>query len=87
MEIKVKKKDIKNGVKFSKKMCPVSLALRRNGVKRARVYVGHIEHGPRDDRIVTWNPYKVEQFILKFDSGKKVKPFKFVFDEGEEWAV
>ena len=83
MKIKVTEKDIKEGVKFSAKMCPVSLALRRNGVKRPRVYVGHIQHGPRDDWTVTWNPYKVEQFILKFDSGKKVKPFKFVFNEDE----
>ena len=79
MEIKVKKKDIKRGVRNNSKMCPVALALRRNGVQRARVHISFIEHGPRDNWRFTSPTDSVRDFISKFDDGKKVKPFKFVF--------
>ena len=74
--IKVLRRDIKAGTRQSRNSCPVALAVRRARIMPKKdIFVGH---GTLDyDRRWTY-PIHVEDFIGKFDFGKKVSPISFL---------
>lgn len=88
-KIFVTKKDIKNGCQKSCFDCPVALAINRKFKKKEVVGIfvdplwikikfkeeDRITGIPKTLFIAT--PKKVEKFIMKFDSNRKVKPFSF----------
>jgi hypothetical protein len=77
-EIEVTKKDIENGKRQIASKCPVALAVKRDA-KSNSVIVGLGIVMFRKNTKWTSLPLdaKVCSFIKKFDSGHKVKPFKF----------
>jgi len=90
MLISVANKHIKQGRKNKKrgiicfpysKYCPVALALRDAGIN---VSVFETIFSSSKGIIIT--PRSVNRFIVRFDNGKSVKPFKFKFDK-EKYAI
>lgn len=76
--VDVRQCDIYNGAQYWCDSCPVALALARAGVERPRVQCLTI-FGIEDE--VGWQyhmPRSVRRFVARFDSGKPVKPFRFV---------
>ncbi len=84
MKIKVTAKHISNGTALSMCDCPVALALKQQLHKLVIVQVDQLEYMPYSHAskycFVTRTsdtPKKVKQFIKRFDSGKRVRPFSF----------
>jgi hypothetical protein len=73
LKIVVTEEDIEAGRKFSSTLCPVGRAIHRE-IGHEDYQVGsktlYIEGRSRKSSA------KIRQFILDFDDGKKVKPFK-----------
>lgn len=83
-KIEVTQRDINKGCQNSMNCCPIGRALRRE------FHCSFTDVSVGGDRIEVENrymytvPLKVQDFIEKFDSGKLVKPFSFVF-KWETW--
>lgn len=81
MIIKVTQKHIDNGVKNNCEACPVALAMKDKGMRDIRVMPNMfecIEFTSKAGLIHLRDmPNKVMEFVAKFDTGKKVKPFEF----------
>lgn len=73
MKINVTKKDIQNGKRCNGIKCPVALAISRKINKKAEV--GSVAIYISGKPIMM--PKKVRDFIGKFDSQNKAKPFSF----------
>ena len=73
MRFRLLKKDIKSGKAGSSCFCPVALAMER--VLGAPVEVWR--HTLWFKGIIYELPYKVMEFIKRFDNGLPVKPFSF----------
>lgn len=80
VEVSVTETDIMFGKKGSCTQCPIAYAVKRATGRKRNVVV--------DGQYLTINPdrpceqemhlpKKARDFVIKFDSGKKVKPFKF----------
>lgn len=84
MKINVTAKHISNGTALSMCKCPVALALKQQVHKQVTVDEYELEYLPYSDaskycfaRRTSKTPKKVKQFIKRFDSGKRVRPFSF----------
>lgn len=75
--IVVTDKNIKQGKKGSNYSCPIAHACRDAGLKRVDV-AWNIFHGRGPVKKKLSMPQKALDFIDRFDSGKKVKPFSFM---------
>jgi hypothetical protein len=73
-QIRITKKDIKEGKRLTPHGDPINLAIRRQ--LRKDVFVGSffIEIGSNWPPV---NDNKIGKFIRDFDAGKRVKPFNF----------
>ena len=90
--IRVSKEDIENGAKSKSALCPVALALNREGFNKVSVHSSYMSH---EDKANLWDkiylldfkskyvrrtkdfPVKVTTFIARFDAGLIVEPFEF----------
>lgn len=73
--LRVSKKNIKQGLRFSEDYCPVALALRRRGYQNVRVGLGAIHLGDIGKKHLINTNGKIKRFITEFDLGRNVKPF------------
>jgi hypothetical protein len=73
--------DIRRGERWSPYACPIALAVQRlPGVARRFRCVGYYElcvTSPKHRHAEYGLPKTVQQFIARFDDGKRVKPFRF----------
>lgn len=72
--INVTKDDILRGVKWDSSSCPIALALRRQ-FKTKLVDVDNDDITIR--RAVLLTPKRAQRFLVRFDSGSRVRPFCF----------
>ena len=77
MIIKVTKKHIKEGKCGSYRNCPIALALKSKGFTRVYVDGGDVRAHNSAGFIDANLPIRAMKFIVKFDSGRPVKPFSF----------
>ena len=84
IKIDVTEADIKNGIRFLSKKCPVALAVKRILKKPVQVwgdtYNLVIQKGKENEIRL---PGKVDTFVERFDKGEKVKPFSFFLPVAE----
>ena len=73
MQFRVTRKDIKTGKKDNCQLCPVALAMKRALGAEVQVLMGKYQFQSAAHEL----PYKVTQFIKRFDDGLPVKPFSF----------
>jgi len=73
MRITVTKEDIFKGIRADCSGCPIALAARRKFFGEVDVFAGHIWTQSGSYRL----PQVALDFIQKFDTGKKAKPFEF----------
>jgi hypothetical protein len=76
IELEVTEADIERGSTESPWYCPIALALKRTLNKRIGISVSSeltIDH------VYIKTPARLSRFMVRFDSGKRVKPFKFTF--------
>lgn len=78
MKIHVTEKDIKNGKMGSETSCPITLAIKRR-FKRKDISANCISI--RIGNVSFIVPWKVCEFISRFDHGKKVRPISFFLRE------
>ena len=77
IEVKVTKKNIKEGKRGQVRFCPIALALKEY-YPGADIRVGYkVQIDNRNFR----TSQRADNFITKFDSGHKVKPITFRFQE------
>lgn len=83
IDIKVRKKHIKTGLRSSPSYCPVSLAIKEQqaaalpGVLVGTSYVDYADPKVRASRVRTMLPNFVRRRIHKFDTGGGMTPFAF----------
>lgn len=74
MRVNVTARDIQNGKAGSCDLCPVALALQRHkGFDHATVGTGTVWNGTAGFYL----PRRAIRFVDGFDTGKRVRPFKF----------
>ena len=84
LEIIVTEGDIKRGKKMNIFTCPIAKAAKRALKYKVKLSVGgETLRFYTDKEYVIHLPKKAEKFILSFDKGEKVKPFKFVIRYGK----
>lgn len=85
--VEVTEEDITGGVRASACVCPIALALHRQGFR------GHVV-GDKDviadyagnEAIVRYDlPSSAQRFIKKFDTRRRVEPFSFEMTLAEIW--
>jgi hypothetical protein len=79
--IKVTQNDIDNGTRNSARTCPVSLALGRRIKGQSLVGVSGLYLPGSNGGISI--PFKVADFVDRFDNKELVKPFNFYLDVPE----
>lgn len=72
--VQVTEEDIKGGLRESCHACPIALALKRLGYERPTVDGVAID---LDTLTTIPSPDVVNDFVIAFDKGDKVKPFAF----------
>ena len=84
MSVSVTKSDIRRGMKDSPAYCPIALAVSRaQGGGVVSVYPSNI----LTTEGVYETPDEVWLWILSFESGRPLGPFKFILDQKEESQV
>lgn len=81
LEINVTEGDIKRGIKENTLTCPIARATNRAFKYKEGVAVGVWTlslYLSKNKPILVNLPIKAQRFIIRFDDGKKVKPFKFI---------
>lgn len=73
MKIKVKRRDIWFGKKYSARGCPIARAIYRETGQSAYVAGGNVQFTGRFIPL----PLEAKIFIHDFDGGRAVKPFSF----------
>lgn len=77
-KIQITKVNIKKGKPLNVQSCPIALAIKRT-LKATNLYVADIIDFTIKNKIYTAGlPIKAIDFIEKFDTGHKVKPFSFI---------
>lgn len=74
--INVTARDIKLGCKANGEGCPIYRAAKRLKIGVTWVYPSCIQIG----KTSIWLPQDATDFVYAYDSGKRVKPFKFTID-------
>lgn len=81
--VEVNKKHIKKGKRDNATSCPVALALQDVGFRKVSVhsygiaFKDFLTHPPSWRYVLA--PRSVQRFTKRFDQGKKVEPFSFIF--------
>lgn len=82
--IKVTQDNINKGIRESDSQCPIANSLKNSQKKSVsvgcmRIKIGNIRYVPVNDS----EQLRIENFIIKFDSGYKVRPTTFRIARGE----
>lgn len=82
IKVSVTAEDIANGKHGNCSLCPVALAVNRAiGQKFDAVRIGfrnaEFGYGDPDERVLPW---RAQEFVLDYESGRPVEPFEFEMD-------
>ena len=77
MKVTVSKKNIDQGSRKEAAYCPIAWALTEKGYENVRVYYSSIRCKKGNKLYEAMLPPKVTAFLVRFDYGLPVKPFKF----------
>ena len=82
MEINVTQQDIDLGKRGECSLCPIALSIKREHGKRALVQKLYLGVFKNEKTFTSWIlPDAAVNFVLAFDSGLYVRPFKFKLTE------
>jgi len=82
LKVRVTAKDIREGEREQKSLCPVAIAIARVSQGQPFVYADFVKLYVEGGFYNVGLPQKVVDFIIRFDDASKVKPFSFTLELG-----